>query len=268
MSEYIEKFLHYFTDQGVSRGVAITYLVVSALIVVMAVVALVMRIIVIINYQEGNKKETKSGKNGYEIAREMLDKAGLKDVKIEKAGWFRAFFIGNCYSITKNTIFLRKGIINSNSVTSVALALQKVGVAKLCRNGSKTAKTRNIMQIVSLVGPILFVPVVLLGFVLDLVLFKVFGVFSIVGIAVGLFLVLAGFIERMLTIPVEKKANEMALSMIKETAVLDDEEIEVVKKVFKAYIIAYICEFIIAVLRLVQIVLEIVMNVQINSNKS
>ena len=50
MNAYIEKFIHYFTDQGVSRGVAITYLIVSALIVVMAIVTLVMRIIVIINY--------------------------------------------------------------------------------------------------------------------------------------------------------------------------------------------------------------------------
>ena len=124
------------------------------------------------------------------------------------------------------------------------------------------------MQIVSLVGPILFVPVVLLGFILDYILFQVFGIFSIVGIAVGLFLVLAGFIERMLNIPVEKKANEMALSMIRETGVLDEEEIVIVEKVFKAYMIAYICEFIIAVLRIVQIVLEIVMNVQIASNKS
>ena len=268
MNQYIEKFIQYFTDKGVSRGVAITYLIVSAIIVVMAIVALVMRIIVIIKYQEGNKREVKSGKTGYEIAREMLDKAGLKDVKIEKAGWLRAFFIGNCYSITKNTIFLRKGIINAKSVTSVALALQKVGVAKLCVNGNKTAKTRNIMQIVSLVGPILFVPVVLLGFILDYILFQVFGIFSIVGIAVGLFLVLAGFIERMLNIPVEKKANKMALSMIRETGVLDEEEIAIVEKVFKAYMIAYICEFIIAVLRIVQIVLEIVMNVQIASNKS
>lgn len=264
----MEELIKYFTDKGVTRGVAITYIIVSALIVVMAVAALVMRIIVIIKYQEGNKKETKSGKTGYEIAREMLDKAGLSDVKIEKAGWFRAFFIGNCYSITRNTIFLRKGIINARSITSVGLALQKVGVAKLCRNGNKVAKTRNVMQIVSLIGPILFVPVVALGFVLDLVLFKVFGIFSIVGIAVGLFLVLAGFIERLLNIPVEKNANKMALEMIKETGVLNDEEIVVIEKVFQAYMIAYICEFIIAVLRIVQIVLEIVMNAQINSNKN
>ena len=264
----MEQLIKYFTEKGVSRGVAITYLIVCGLLIVMAVAALIMRIIVIIKYQEGNKKEIYSGKTGYEIAREMLDKAGLRDVKIQKAGWFRAFFIGNCYSITKNTIFLRKGIINAKSITSVGLALQKVGVAKLCKSGSKSAKTRNVMQIVSLVGPILFVPVVLLGFIIDYVLFKVFGVFSIVGIAIGLFLVLAGFIERLLNIPVERKANQMALEMIKETGVLDKEEIVIIEKVFQAYMIAYICEFIVAVLRIVQIVLEIVMNAQISANKS
>ena len=55
----------------------------------------------------------------------------------------------------------------------------------------------------------------------------------------------------------------MALEMIKETGVLNEEEIVIVKKVFKAYIVSYICEFIVAVLRIVQIILEIVMNSQI-----
>ena len=79
---------------------------------------------------------------------------------------------------------------------------------------------------------------------------------------------LAGFIERLLNIPVERKANQMALEMIKETGVLDKEEIVIIEKVFQAYMIAYICEFIVAVLRIVQIVLEIVMNAQISANKS
>ena len=57
--EYIEKLITYFTDLGVSRGVAIVYLIVTALIAVMAVVALVMRIVVVIKYYKGNHMQTK-----------------------------------------------------------------------------------------------------------------------------------------------------------------------------------------------------------------
>ena len=263
-----EKLISYFTEQGVSRGVAITYLIVSALILVMVVVVIVMRVYLMVKYHEGNTQKTKNGKTSNQVAREALDKAGLKHVRVEKAGFFRAFVYGNCYSITQKTIFLRKGIYGKDTITAVALALQKVGVAKLCESGDAKTRTRNIMQILSLFGPILFVPFVLAGFALDYALFRVFGMFSIIGIAVGLVLVFSGLIATLLNLPVEKQANEMALKLIKETGVLTDEELPVVQKVFKAYIISYICEFIVAVLRIIQIVLEIVMNAQINNNKS
>lgn len=266
--EYIEKLIKYFTDQGVSRGIAITYIAVSALILIMALVIIVMRIYLMVKYHEGNVQQTKSGKTSSEVARDALDKAGLKHIRIARAGFFRAFFIGNCYSITQKTIFLRKGIYNKNSITAVSLALQKVGLAKLCESGNTMTRTRNIMQILSLVGPVMFVPIVLLGFILDIVLFHVFGMFSIIGIAIGFVLIFSGLIATLLSLPVEKKANDIALEIIKETGVLTDDEIIITKKVFKAYIVSYVCEFIVAVLRIVQIILEIVMNVQINNNKS
>ena len=266
--EYIEKMIKYFTDQGVSRGIAITYIAVAAVIMVMAIVVVVMRIYLMIAYHEGKVQETKSKKTSSEVAREALDKAGLKHIRVAKAGFFRAFFIGNCYSITQKTIFLRRGIYNKSSITAVSMALQKVGVAKLCEQGSKRTRTRNVMQILSLVGPVLFVPVVLIGFVVDFALFHVFGMFSIIGIAIGFVLVFSGLIATLLSLPVEKKANDIALEIIKKTGVLTDDEIVVTKKVFKAYIVSYVCEFIVAVLRIVQIILEIVMNIQINNNKS
>ncbi len=264
---YWNEFIKIFTDQGVSYGLAVAYAIVSILIAIMAIVALVMRIIVMIKYFSGNHTKAKSGKTSFEVAEEALKKAGLNDVKVKKANIFRAFVFGNSYSLSKKTIFLRRTIANKSTLTAVGLALQKVGIAKLVAKGDKKTIARNRLQVLSLIGPILFLPVVILGFVLDLVLFSTFGAFSIVGIAVGLFLVLSGFIATLLTLPVEKQANEMALQMIKENNILDDEEIEVVKKVFQAYIIAYVCEFILAVLRIIQLVLEIVMNVQINQNK-
>ena len=267
MAEKWEELIAFFTEKGVSRGLAITYIIVSAVLIVMALVCIVLRIIVVIKYHDGNAQKTKSGKTSSQVAREALDKAGLKHIRVEKAGWLRAFFIGNCYSITHKTIYLRGSIYNKNSITAVGLALQKVGQAQMCEQGDGLTKTRNIMQILSLVGPIMFVPVVLLGFVLDVVMFHVFGVFSVVGIAVGFLLVFAGLISTLLNLPVEKRANTFALKLIKETGLLDQQEQEVLKKVFDAYIVAYVCEFLLAILRIVQIALEIAMNFQIATDK-
>ena len=266
MKELWEKAISFFTEKGVSTGLATAYIIVSALLVVMAIVAFVMWIIVCVKYFSANKTRTTSGKTGLELAREMLDKAGLKHIKVKRAGLLRAIFIGNCYSITQKTVFLRGAIANKNSVTSVGMALQKVGIAELCESGDKKAIARNSLQIVNLFGPMLFIPIILIGAIIDYALFKVFGTFSMISIGIGLFIILAGFLVTLLNIPVEKKANKMALATIKATGVLNEEEQKLVKKVFDAYIIAYVMDFIVNVLRIVQLVLEIVMNSQMSKN--
>ncbi len=159
---------------------------------------------------------TSEGKTSFQIAREALDKAGLNDVQVKKAGFFRALFFGNSYSVRKKTIFLRGGIADKDSITAVGLALQKVGIAKMCADGSKMVRTRNTAQVLSIVGPILFVPVVLVGFLVDILLFSTLGTFSVVGIVVGLVLVVFGFISTLLNLPVEKRQTILRYKLFKK----------------------------------------------------
>ncbi len=268
IKELWEKGIAYFTEQGISEGLAIAYIAVGILIVIMAIVALVMRIMVVVRYMSSNRTECSSGKTSFQVAREALDKCGLSHIKVKKASFLRAWFIGNCYSITKKTVFLRGLIADKCSLTAVGLALQKVGVAKLCESGSKSAKTRNFMQIVGLFGPFLFLPILIAGVAIDYFIFNTFGMFSIIAIVISLVILSSGFVVTLLNIPVEKKANKLALEMIDESGVCTPEEKVKIKKVLDTYIIAYICEFILTVLRIVQLILEIVMNVQKNSNNN
>ena len=267
MAEYFEKAIAFFTDKGVTRGLAIAYIAVSALLVVMAIIALVMRAIVMYKYFDGNKMQTSGGRTCMDVARQALDEAGLKEVQVKKAGFFRALFFGNSYSLSKKTIFLRGTIAKKSSITAVGVAMQKVGIAKLINSGDKAALTRNRLQVFSLFGPILLIPVILIGAIIDFALFRVFGTFSIVAIALDGLILLAGIIVTLLNLPVEKNGNELALEMIEKGNILTEEEKIVIRKVFDAYMMAYICEFIMAILRIVQLILEIVMNVQIaNTN--
>ena len=125
-------------------------------------------------------------------------------------------FFGNSYSVRKKTIFLRGGIADKDSITAVGLALQKVGIAKMCADGSKMVRTRNTAQVLSIVGPILFVPVVLVGFLVDILLFSTLGTFSVVGIVVGLVLVVFGFISTLLNLPVEKRQTILRYKLFKK----------------------------------------------------
>lgn len=266
MKEFWNNLIESFTSKGVSETLAIVYIIVSMLLIVMAVVALVMRIIVMIKYADGNNTKTKSSKTSFEVAREALNKAGLSHIQVKRSGFFRATFFGNSYSLSQKTIYLRRGLADKDSITAVSMALQKVAIAKMCEDGNGMTKTRNVMQILNVFAPIMFVPIILLGFLIDFIVFQTVGAFSIVGIVVGLFLILTGLIATILSLPVEKKANTMAFNIIQKTEVLNEEEQQVAKKVFSAYMVAYICEFIVAIIKAVQIVLEIVINAQINKN--
>ena len=262
-----EEIVNVFTELGVSRGVAIAYLVVCALLVVMAIVALIMWIRVCIVYYKTNNIKTVSGKTSFQVAREVLDSYGLNHIKVERASFIRAWIFGNCYSITKKTVFLRSSIADKNSITAIGVALQKAGIARLCEEGNTTAKVRNKMQILSVFGPMLFLPIIIIGALVDFLVFKTLGTFSMVSVAISILIVASGFIVTLLNLPVERKACNMALEMLYESHVLNEDEIEEVKRVFKAYILAYVCDFIVAVLRIAQIVLEIVMNNQISANR-
>lgn len=265
---FFNLIIKYFTDQNISTGVAIAYIVVTVLIFLCVIADIVIRLILWIKYSKNNRIESKTGKNNVQLAQELLQKAGLNDIQVKKASFIRAWIWGNSYSLTKRTIFLRRGIYNKSTITAIGLALQKVGIAKMCNDDSKLAKTRNTFQIIGLFGPFLFIPIVLLGLIIDLVLFNSLGGFSIGSIIVSLAILAGGFVVTLLNIPVEKKANNMALEMIKETKVLDEDETKLIKQVFDAYILSYILEFIITVLRIVQLILEIVMRVQSGSSSS
>ena len=260
----MKELIGVFTDLGVSETIAVAYLVVSALVVIMALAALVMWIVVAVRYYGTNRKTLNSGVNSFDLAREMLHKAGLYDVEVKRAGFIRAWVYGNYYDMKKKTVFIRGKIADKNTVTAVGLALQKVGVAKLCESGDAKAITRYKLKKLGVFGPLLFIPIILLGAVLDVMVLRSGGsTMSAITLIGGIVLLGAGLVETLLTIPVEKQANAMALEMIDSTGVMDEEERKNIKKVLDTYIIAYVLDFIVTVLRVIQLILEIVMRSQI-----
>ena len=265
MNQLLEKALDTIISRfNTSRELAIAYLIVSALVVIMALVAAAISVLVWIRYARANRMGIKNQMNGMDTCRYALDRAELPYVKV-KSGFLVEFLFGNYYNIYTKTVYLRKlfgKIDKTRSVTSTALALQKAAVAKLCESGDKKAVIRNRFSILAIFGPLLFIPFVLIGFLLDFYVFKTHSgqFYSFLGLGAGGLLLLIGLVVTFLNIPVEKKANQMALEMARDFDLATEEEIQVMEKVFQAYILQYICNFILEVLRVIQFVLEIVMS--------
>lgn len=268
MAELWNQLIAIFTDTGISRGVAIAYIVVCILVIIMAIAAGIMRLVVFFKYHISNRHECSSGRTSYQVAHEALVKAGMGHIQVKKSGFFRALIFGNSYSLRRKTIFLRRSIMDKSSITAVGVALQKVGVAKLCESGNKAAITRNVLQYVGLFGPFLFLPIVVIGYAVDLIVFSQSGTFALGSVIAGLIVLSVGFVITLLNIPVEIKANKAAMEMIDEFDICTPTEKEEIKNVLNAYILMYICDFILNVLRLIMYVLEIVMRMQQSRSSS
>ena len=254
----MNEIFDFFTDQGISAGLAVAYIIVSVLLVIMAIAALVMWIMVAVRYMSTNRRKSSTGKTSFQLAREVLDSAGLNHIQVKRAGFIRAWVYGNYYDVYKKTIFLRPNISDKDSITAIGVALQKAGIAKMCEDGDKATLLRNKLVFLSIYGPLLFLPIVIIGAVLDILILNEIGAFSVIGIIIGLLFVIGGFVVTLLNIPVEKRANDFALKIIDDSGIFNSEERALIKKVFDTFIIAYILNFIVTVLRLVQLILEII----------
>ena len=244
-------------EYSVPEGLVIAYLAVSALVVIMGIVALVMRLLVFFRYNKANRIPIECNMTGIEAARYVLDQAGLHHVKVRKAGFIREGIFGNYYNVLTKTIYLRSWlgkIDKKRSVTSVALGVQKAALARLCEEGDEKTKLRGIF------GPLLFLPVLLGGAAIDFFLFKDSSIVSMIALALDGLILIAGFVVTYLNIPVEKQANALALQMLREYGLATEDEIPVIEKVYEAYILQYIADFILEILRMIQWILEIVMS--------
>ncbi len=267
MQEFISDIGEYI---DLNSGLGVAYLIVTFLVLVMAIIAAVMKLVVWIKYLRANKTPISVQMSGLDAARYVLDKEGLDYVTVKKAGFLREAIFGNYYNIATKTIYLRSvfgKIDNKQSVTSVALGVQKAAVAMLCESGDKQAVTRNRWHLIGLFGPFLFIPLVLIGAVLDFTVLNTGGLLSGICLGASGVFVVMGFVVTFLNIPVEKKANQIALGLMEKHGLATGEELGTMRDVYKAYITSYICDFILELLRILQWILEILIKAKGGKSK-
>lgn len=238
----------------------LVFAIIGGVVAIAALFAFIARIVLFIKYHSYNKQETEKGWTAYAATRAMLDASGLQDVEVKQCGFFRALIWGNSYSVRKKTIFLRKGIINKRSMTAVGVGLQKVGLAIMDKQGDKKLKARSVLLPLSYISPILFLPTVAIGFLIDF-LVGFTGIIAAIFAGVGVAIYLIAFVYMLLNIPVEKKANNIALNILEQSQLLSPKEIGKVESLFKSYIWVYVIDFIVALLELIRDILKLGYNI-------
>ena len=239
----------------------IALMIVGVLIAIVGIVSGITSIWLVVKYFRFNRRENSLGLTGIEVARKILDDNGLEHIKVKRTG---SLFFGNSYSHYFKKVRLRGFIRHETSLTSMGMGAQKAALAILDKEGDKDMRKR--IRLVPLVtfGPFAFIPLILIGGVLDYFVFNGSGICTLVLGTIGLLFYVYSVVLSVLTLKTEKKAQSRAYEILQRDYHVTDDELLALKELFRLYNIQYINDIILSSLELLYTILEIAIAVKGN----
>ena len=189
-------------------------------------ITLVAQIYVNNSYNKYKYQSLKRKITGAEIARIILDKNGLNDIKIKEVN-------GNLtdhYDPTKKVVSLSSDIYHGDTIASASVAAHECGHAIQHKVGYTFLKIRNtIVPFVNFSTKIGYV-VVMIGII-----------FSYYKIAIiGLILLMAMLLFQLITLPVEFNASSRAKQQLIELNLIDNNELKDSNTMLNAAALTYV----------------------------
>lgn len=194
------------------------------------------------SYSKYSKVKNQKGYTGKEVARIILDKHGLTDIKVEETGGY----LSDHYDPTKRVIRLSKNIYNDASVASVAVACHECGHAIQDKEGYTFLRIRSML-----------VPVVNLCSYAGYFAILLGSIMSMLGLIwVGIIAEIVILLFQLITLPVEFNASRRGLNEVKKETFLTNDEYQGGKVMLTSAALTYVASLattIIQVLRLILI---------------
>ncbi|MEG2457288.1 MAG: zinc metallopeptidase [Bacilli bacterium] len=192
------------------------------------------------SYSKYSKIKNDSNKTGYDIAREILDKNGLKDILIlETKG-----MLTDHYDPRRKTIKLSSSVYKSDTVASIAVASHEVGHALQDKDNYLFFKIRGtLVPIVNFTSNIAYF-VILIGFISSIT--------NLVWI--GIILVSIGVLFELITLPVEFNASSRALKEMKNIKDTTTSDINGSTIMLKAAALTYVAGLLTSILQLLRLI--------------
>ncbi len=178
-------------------------------------------------YTTYSKVRSQRGQTATEVCRDILDTAGLQNVKIEPIR-------GNLtdhYSSQEKVLRLSDSTRNSTSVAAIGVAAHEAGHALQDKESYIPLRLRASLVPITTFGQGVSYPLILAG--------VLFGGNSFL-INTGLLLFTSTLIFQLVTLPVEFNASNRAIAILEEQRLLTPEELPHAEKVLKAAALTYI----------------------------
>jgi Zn-dependent membrane protease YugP len=232
----------------------IALIIVGVLIAIVGIVSGIISIWLVIKYFRFNRMENSLKLTGVQIARKILDDNGLEHIKVKKTG---SLLFGNSYSHYFKKVRLRGFIRHETSVTSIGMGAQKAALAILDKEGDEDMKKRIRLVPFITFGPFAFIPLIVIGSVIDMLILNGNGICTLALAIVGVLLYAYSLVLSVLMLKTEKKAQNRAYEILEKDYHITDEELASLKELFHLYNIQYINDIIVSSLELIYYVLKI-----------
>jgi hypothetical protein len=239
--------------------------IVACLILIVAIFSICVSIWLAIKYVKFNRRMNSKGICGADAAREILDKNGLQNIRVSVVG---SLLFGNSYSHYFKKVRIRRLTNKKASITSLAIGAQKASLAILDKEGDPDMRRRVVLTPIIFFGPLAFIPLVVIGIAIDLIVFHVIGVCSLIFIGLGFLFYILSFVLSIMVLKTEVKGQRRACEIMKAEDMATDEEIEMMKELYRIYNIQYINDLIMEFLQLIMRILQFTAKIQSNSSSN
>ena len=233
-----------YSLNNVSDTIIISMGIILTLIAIVSIVAFIVQIVLAIKYHKYNKKQNSLNMTGEKIARKILDENGLEHIKVKSSG---SILFGNSYSHFFKKVRLRRLTWKKSSVSSLAMAAQKSCLAILDKENDSDMNTRIKLTPIIYFGPMAFLPLIIIGVLIDILVMKSqHFTFTMLFTSLGLVLYLISFVMSIKVLKTEVKAQNKAYEVLKDGNMATEEELKMLKKLYKLYNIQYVNDMIVS----------------------
>ena len=195
-------------------------------------------------FNKYSKDRNSRGMTGAEAARQVLQSAGIRDVRIEHIS-------GNLtdhYDPRSKVLRLSDTVYGSTSVAAVGVAAHECGHAIQHAQGYAPLKFRSILVPVANFGSRIAWPLILIGLLMN-------SRTSMVLIEAGIIAFSLAVLFQLVTLPVEFNASGRAIRILADSGIMYGEEIKAAKKVLSAAALTYVAAAASGILQLLRLVL-------------
>lgn len=217
------------------------YLISYGLMFLGLIITVVADIYVRTSYKKYKEIDSAKGLSGFEVARQILDKNGLKDVHVVEVKGE----LTDHYDPTRKVVRLSEPIFNGTSIASVSVAAHECGHAIQDADNYTYMKIRSkLVPAVNFSSKFGYLAI-MIGFIFGLMNFAIFGI--------GLLLVMLLF--QLVTLPVEFDASRRGKQELDKMHALNDSELKQSASMLRAAAFTYVASLVTTLLEILRLAL-------------